>query len=53
MKNTFNGFISIFNGAKDKISELKNRSKEITQVKHNEERMGRVEQRIQRLWDNI
>ena len=44
MKNTFSGFITIFNGAKD-TSELKNRSTEIIQIKHNEKRMGK-EQRI-------
>ena len=45
MKNTFSGFITIFNGAKDTMSELKNRSTEIIQMKHNEKRMGK-EQRI-------
>lgn len=45
MKNTFSGFITIFNGAKDTMSELKNRSTEIIQIKHNEKRMGK-EQRI-------
>ena len=45
MKNTFSGFITIFNGAKDTISELKNRSTEIIQMKHNKKRMGK-EQRI-------
>ena len=29
MKNTFSGFITIFNGTKDTMSELKNRSTEI------------------------
>lgn len=45
MKNTFSGFITIFNGTKDTMSELKNRSTEIIQMKHNGKRMGK-EQRI-------
>ena len=30
MKNTFSGFITIFNGTKDTMSELKNRSTAIS-----------------------
>lgn len=51
--NTFNGFISIFNRAKDKIIELKSRPREFIQTETWEKNGGKVEQRIQRLCDNL